>query len=103
MAEKTYTRALGEDARKRRYHKTEKGKVVDFAAQLEVRVRDEWKVVIRYDCSHNFSHIDRYNLRGEQEKEELHLSYAESLTLADEDININWKLYKEKFLRGDYP
>ncbi len=103
MAEKTYTRALGEDARKRHYHKTEKGKVVDFAAQLEVRVRDEWKVVIRYDCSHNFSHIDRYNLRGEQEKEELHLSYAESLTLADEDININWKLYKEKFLRGDYP
>ena len=100
MAEKTYTRILGEDARKRHYHKTEKSKVIDFVVQLEVKIGNEWKPVIRYDCSHDFSHIDRYNLRGEQEKEELHLSYAESLTLADEDINMNWESYKEKFLKG---
>lgn len=100
MAEKTYTRVLGEDARKRHYHKTEKSKVIDFVVQLEVKIGNEWKPVIRYDCSHDFSHIDRYNLRGEQEKEELHLSYAESLTLADEDINMNWESYKEKFLKG---
>ena len=30
MGEKTYTRALGEHTRKRHFHKTEKGKVVDF-------------------------------------------------------------------------
>lgn len=103
MPEKTYTRALGKDARKRHYHKTEKGKVVDFVVQLEVKIDTEWKSVIRYDCSHNFAHIDRYNIRGEKEREELHLSYAESLTLTDEDININWEIYKENFLRGGYP
>lgn len=103
MAEKTYTRALGENARKRHYHKTEKGNVVDFAVQLEAKLEGEWKPVIRYDCSHDFSHIDRYNVRGEQEKEVLDLPYAESLTLADEDINLNWENYRDRFLRGEFP
>lgn len=103
MPEKTYTRVLGEDARKRHYHKTERGRVVNFVVQLEVKVKGEWKPVIRYDCAHDFAHIDRYNIRGEREKEEIHLPYAESLTMADEDININWELHKEKFLKGEVP
>lgn len=57
--------------------------------------------MIRYDCSHDFSHRDRYNLHGEQEKDNLHLAYAEALNLADGDINKNWQGYKEKFLRGE--
>lgn len=36
-------------------------------------------------------------------KEEITLPYAESLTLADEDININWESYKERFLKGGFP
>lgn len=103
MPEKTYTRTLGEDARKRHYHRTEKGKVIYFVVQLEVRIEENWKPVVRYDCSHNFTHIDRYNIKGEKEKEELYLDYKESLTIADEDININWEVYKEKFLKGGYP
>ena len=103
MAERTYTRALGGTARKRHYHKTEKGKVVDFVVQLELKVENAWKPVIRYDCAHDFSHIDRYNMRGEQQKEELGLPYAEILTLADEDINLNWEAYRERFLRGEFP
>ena len=42
-------------------------------------------------------------MSGETAKEAIHLPYAESLTLADEDININWALYKDRFLRGEYP
>lgn len=103
MSEKLYTRTLGEAARKRHLHKTEKGKVVNFIVQLEVKVGSEWKPVIRYDCTHGFAHIDRYNIRGQKEKEELLLSYEESLTLADEDININWEAYKDRFLEGGYP
>jgi hypothetical protein len=94
---------LGENARKRHTHKTDKGKVVDFIVQLEVKVGGTWIPVIRYDCAHDFAHVDRYNISGETLKEELHLSYAESLTLADEDINLNWDSYKERFLRGEYP
>jgi len=29
--------------------------------------------------------------------------YAENLTLAAEDININWEAYAERFLRGEFP
>ena len=103
MGEKTYTRDLGEGARKRHYHRTEKGKVIYFAVQLEIEIKEKWKPVIRYDCSHNFVHIDRYNIRGEKIKDDIHLTYEDSLTLADEDININWKFYKKKFSKGEYP
>lgn len=104
MAEKEYLIRLGEGARKRHYHKTERGMVIRFMVQLEVEVtKGVWKPVVRYDCSHDFAHRDSYNMQGEQEKEDLHLSYAESLNLADEDINKNWQIYKEKFLRGERP
>ena len=103
MGEKAYTRALGEHTRKRHFHKTEKGKVVDFVVQLEVNVSGVWQPVIRYDCAHDFSHIDRYNIHGKQEKEALQLPYAESLTLADDDIDLNWETYKTRFLEGQFP
>ena len=103
MGEKTYTRALGEDARKRHFHKTERSKVINFAVQLEVKIDGVWRPVIRYDCAHDFSLIDRYNIHGKQEKEALQLSYAESLTLADDDIDLNWETYKTRFLEGEFP
>jgi hypothetical protein len=103
VGEKAYTRALGEDTRKRHFHRTERGKVINFAVQLEVKVDGVWQPVIRYDCAHDFSHIDRYNIHGEQEKEALQLSYAESLTLADDDIDLNWETYKTRFLEGQFP
>jgi hypothetical protein len=34
---------------------------------------------------------------------EIPLSYTDSLDLADKDINDNWDLYQERFLRGDLP
>ncbi len=103
MSEKSYTRALGENARKRHSHKTDKGKVVDFVVQLEVKVGGSWVPVIRYDCAHDFAHVDRYNISGKRTKEDLHLPYDECLTLADEDINLNWDSYRERFLRGEHP
>lgn len=84
--------------------KPDKGNLLGFMVQLEVEVEDGiWKPVIRYDCAHDFAHRDRYNLKGDQDKEEIALSYAESLDLADKDINDNWDIYQERFLRGDYP
>jgi len=104
LAEKEYLIRLGERARKPHYHKTDKGQVVTFMVQLEVEVeKGVWKPVVRYDCAHNFAHRDRYNLKGDRDKEELRLSYADSLDLADRDINDNWDLYQERFLRGDFP
>jgi len=95
-----YVIPLGENARKRHYHETDKGEVVGFAVQLEVFVNDQWKVVIRYDSAHEFAHIDRYYLDGKKVKKELRLKLDEALTLADEDIKENWKIYQKAFLEG---
>lgn len=95
-----YVIPLGENARKRHYHETDKGKVIGFAVQLEVLVDDQWKLVIRYDSAHGFSHIDRYYLDGRKVKKELPLKLSEALTLADEDIKENWKNCQKTFLEG---
>ena len=87
--------------RKRHYHETEKGKVTYFAVQLEIKVkRGEWKVVVRYDCSHGFPHVDKYDIKGKQTKRILNLNFETALTYGDWDINENWLKYKQEFLRG---
>ena len=102
MSVTEYVVPLGEDARKRHYHESEKGKVIAFTVQLEVFVNDQWRVVIRYDSAHGFAHIDRYYLDGRKVKKELNLKLSEGLTLADEDIKENWKAYQKAFLEGKY-
>ena len=95
-----YVVPLGENARKRHFHETLKGKVTRFVVQLEVLVNDRWRVVVRYDCAHGFAHVDRYYIDGRKVKKELHLDLDEALTLADEDIRENWKSYQRAFLEG---
>ena len=95
-----YVIPLGENARKRHYHKTVKGNVIAFTVQLEVFVNGEWREIIRYDSAHEFAHIDRYYLNGKKIKKELNLEFNEALTLADEDIKENWKVYQKDFLEG---
>jgi hypothetical protein len=100
VAEKEYIIPYSEDVRKRHYHKTIKGKVVKFMVQLEVTHEGIWKEVVRYDCTHGFAHRDAYHLSGKHVKEELHLSFDDALTLADDDIDDNWETYKHRFLEG---
>ena len=96
-----YVIPLGENARKRHYHETNKGKVVAFAVQLEVFVNNQWKAVIRYDSAHGFAHVDRYYLDGRKTKKNLNLKLSEALIVADEDIKENWKIYQKVFLEGN--
>ncbi len=94
---------LDADARKRHFHVLEGGKIVQFMVQLEVRIDEAWKEVVRYDCSHDYVHKDWYNMKGKQRKRRLNLEYQKALTFADEDINQNWRTYRDRFLRGDFP
>lgn len=100
MSVTEYVIPLGENARKRHYHKTDKGKVAAFIVQLEIFVNDQWREVIRYDSAHGFAHIDRYYFDGRKVKKELNLKLNEALTLADEDIKENWRAYQKAFLEG---
>ena len=64
--------------------------IYEYQGKLEVEVEDGiWKPVIRYDCVHDFAHCDRYNLKGDHDREEIPLSYTDSMDLADKDINGN--------------
>lgn len=103
MSEKRYLIPYSLDAQKRHHHQTQRGKVVRFMVQLEVLVHGEWRPVIRYDCAHGYAHRDRFNLQGEQLKDELRMSYAEALTFGDDDLDDHWAGYREHFLRGGFP
>jgi len=90
-----------EGVRKRHYHETEKGKVIYFVVQLEVKLKKgEWKVAVRYDCSHGFAHVDKYDIKGKQTKSVVNLNFESALTYGDWDINENWLKYKQEFLKG---
>ena len=91
---------LDDGVRKRHHHETEGGRVLYFAVQLEVRVGGHWKPVVRYDCSHRYSHMDRYDTKGNKTKIPLDLSFEGALTLGEWDIDENWSKYKEEFLKG---
>jgi len=103
LPETSYTLPTGTDTRIRHYHRTQAGRVVEFVVQLEIEVRDTWKPVIRYDTAHGYAHIDRYKLRGPSKKERLALGFNEALTRAERDIKQNWLVYRERFLKGEWP
>lgn len=71
--------------------------------QLEVEVGGSWKGVIRYDTAHGYAHIDRFNLEGKKTKERLNLGFKDALTRAERDIKQNWLLYRDRFLKGEFP
>lgn len=100
---KRFTVRLSATARRRERFRKEKGKIVEFMVQLEVKVVGQWREVLRYDCAHGYAHCDRYNLRGRQKKERLSGTYEEVLTKAEDDINANWQRYQKRFLEGGYP
>ena len=103
MSEKRYLILLDVDARKRHYHLTEAGKITKFVAQLEVKHGGAWREVVRYDCAHDYAHKDCYNNKGRCKKINLYLDYEDALTFADDDINANWEIYRERFLGGGFP
>ncbi|MBI1741446.1 hypothetical protein HYR54_00055 [Candidatus Acetothermia bacterium] len=92
-----------EDTRERHYHKTEGNNVIYYSVQLEVFVGDSWRVVIRFDCAHGYAHIDRYNLMGERLKAKLDLEFKDALTAAEENMEQKWKLYRQRFMKGEFP
>jgi hypothetical protein len=53
--------------------------------------------------AHGYAHKDCYNVEGKCRKMNLFLDYEEALALADDDINENWALYRDRFLRGGFP
>ena len=91
---------LEDGVRKRHRHLTQKSRVTYFAVQLEVLFMNEWKVAVRYDCSHGVSHMHKYDIMGQGIRRVLKLGFESALTFSDWDINENWQRYRDDFLKG---
>ena len=53
--------------------------------------------MVRYDCAHDYAHKDLYNIEGKRSKINLYMNYEDALSFADDDINENWEIYKQRF------
>lgn len=103
MSRIEYLLAVWTDTRIRHAHRTARGRIIEFSLQLEIDIEGAWRPVIRYDTAHRSAHIDRFSLRGKPRKEWLGDGLAEALTRAERDLKQNWQVYRERFLRGEYP
>ncbi|MBI3536647.1 MAG: hypothetical protein HY070_03655 [Chloroflexi bacterium] len=100
MGEKSFVVLLGNDLsdRYRLSCETESGKVVLFRVQYEALIGSEWRAIVRYDTAHGFPHRDLMHPDGAEEKNDFsNRSNAEILTLGQEDIKRNWRVYREGY------
>jgi hypothetical protein len=101
VREVEYLVRLGPADRYRHKDIREKGKIVSFSVQLETMVENQWHPVVRYDCAHGFAHRDLMQKNGSVIKTPVFIhDYNDALTFAESDLKANWKVYKERYLRG---
>lgn len=92
---------LTSEDRYRHEHIRMKKEVLGFVVQYETRVAGQWLPVIRYDTRHGFAHRDLLDVKGNKRKTPMFTQdFSEALTFADYDIQSNWRIYKERFLKG---
>ena len=99
MKRKEYVYLLSDTDRKRHIH-SRTGKITDFLVQYEVLIDGKWAPVVRYDTAHGYAHKHILNPDGSKQKVILGAyGYEAALSLADLDINQNWKAYKARYMR----
>lgn len=100
MKEVEYVVPLGFDGRRRTLYARDRNEILEFVVQYELRIRDAWRPVIRYDTAHGFAHKDILSFKDETVKQKLSFSdYNLALTFAEKDLRDNWRKYRENFLR----
>ena len=102
MKEISYNRYLGGDGtdvlRIRIW--TDKGKVVDLVVQYEYLIKEEWHVILRYDCAHGYFHRDVLMPNGFKEKQTISItSLTAALNYAEQDIKDRFEFYRERYLK----
>lgn len=112
-----FFRALGEGARRRLELVREGKKILDFVVQLEIELETEephgkgkrWVPIVRYDTAHGVPHRDQYNREGRQRKTfldaqfDILTGYRGVVEEALRDLEERWRVYRERYLRGEWP
>ena len=80
---------------------TDRGRVIQFAAQYETTIAGRRFPVVRFDNAHGFAHRDRLDRRGNVvEKFPLTTAStpADAIRIGEQDIRTNWRRYRQEFL-----
>ena len=86
--------------RKRHSLFTERGRIVRFVVQYETYTDGRWKPVVRHDNFYTQAHRDSYGKSGKRLEHRQTIpcaSLPEALDYAHEDLDRNWKRYREVF------
>lgn len=95
-----FRRILNENNALRVKFELDRGKVTQFAVQLECRFYDKFIPIVRYDTAHNFAHCDRLHPYEPDKKDRLIIQdYNEALTFAIQDLTENWEKYQRRYER----
>ena len=101
MNETEFVIDLGPADRLREHHIRNRGRIISFAVQYETFRNGKWLPVVRYDSAHGFAHRDLYDVKGRTIKTPLFMrNYNQALTFAELDLKANWRLYRERFVKG---
>jgi hypothetical protein len=91
--------SLDKDCRRRHYHVQIKNRVIEFRIQLEIKIKEKWYPVVRYDTAHGYAHRDTMYFGGKIDKTPLFLNnYNDALTFSEFDLKSNWQFYRKRFL-----
>ncbi len=98
MRQVTFGQLLDDDNALRVRFDLEQGQAIKFVVQLECCIGEEWTAVIRYDAVHKFAHCDKLHPYQSTEKTVLQTqNYNEALTLALNDLQDNWRYYRQRY------
>lgn len=74
-------------------------RIVQYTVQLEIRIGDDWRPVVRYDNAHGFCHRDTVHPDGSQEKVPVFYGSAnDTFTHAIDDLRANWEAQRARYL-----
>lgn len=88
-----------DETRLRCNYKRHAKRIVKFTVQLEIKIDNRWKPVLRYDNAHGFCHRDTIHFDGSQDK--IPVFYGnpnETFTRAIEDLQANWEAHRARYL-----
>jgi hypothetical protein len=95
-----YIIPLGLDSRRRVRHCRVDNIITEFVIQYEIKIKNEWYPVVRYDTVHGFAHKDIIDPKGKTRKTPLPFNdFNIALTYAERDLKDNWKKYRDNFLK----
>ena len=77
----------------------------DLSTALALQIHRPIDIVLAKEarCEVVYAHKYFYNVRGQHRKMNLSVDYEDALTMAEDDINENWEIYRERFFRGEFP